>query len=255
MAGRLHGKRVLVTGGGTGIGRAVAVELAKERAIIGIHYFRSSQHACELKAQLVEHGCRAETFQANLTQSDQAEQLITGFAAWAGGMDCLINNAGDIIARHTLDEMEPVFFRDVMAVNVDSAMMVTKAALPHLRIAARATGAGIVNMSSLAGRTGAGAGAAAYCASKAAIITWTRALARELGPDGIRVNAVAPGLILGTHFHDTHTPKETQDKVIATIPLRQAGQPSDVARAVVFLAGEYDGFINGATLDINGGVW
>jgi len=246
---------VLVTGGGTGIGGAIVRELAAAKAIVGIHYFRSAESAVELMDEVVRENGKAQVFQADLTDPAQAERLVNDFVAWAGGMDSLINNAGDILARKTLEEMSAEFFRDVMVVNVDSMMMVTGAALRHLRAAGRAGGASIVNMSSLAGRLGAGAGASAYCASKGAIITWTRAMARELGPDGIRVNAVAPGLILGTNFHRKHTPKQVQEKVIASIPISQAGRPQDVARPVVFLAGEYDGFITGAILDINGGVW
>ncbi len=253
---KLEGKRVLVTGAATGIGRAVVIELARCKSQIGIHYFHSHQQADELKEQLIEDGIKVETFQADLTDSVQAQKLVDNFVAWAGGLDILINNAGDIIGRKKLEEMDSDFFRKVIAVNVDSTVMVTKAAIPHLKASVKENaGASIVNMASLAGRNGGGTGSSAYCASKGAIITWTKAMARELGPDGIRVNAVAPGLILGTKFHATHTPKEVQQQIIASIPLKRAGRPEDVARAMVYLASEYDGFINGATLDIHGGVW
>ena len=113
----------------------------------------------------------------------------------------------------------------------------------------------IVNLASLAGRKGGHAGSLVYSTSKGAILTFTRALSGELGPLGIRVNAVAPGLILGTSFHNTHTTKESAVKTISEIPIQRAGNSDDVARAVLFLASEYDGFITGATLDINGGVY
>ena len=131
-------------------------------------------------------------------------------------------------------------------------MLITKEMLPHLN---QHDGASIVNVSSLAGRMGGHAGSLAYSACKGAVLTWTRSLAKELGARGIRVNAVAPGFIGGTRFHDTHTTKESALKTIATIPLGRAGNSYDVARAVAFLASEYDGFITGETIDINGGVY
>ena len=131
-------------------------------------------------------------------------------------------------------------------------MLVTQAAAPHL---ARAGGASIVNLSSLAGRKGGHPGSLVYATSKGAILTWPRGLALELAGRGIRVNAVAPGLILGTRFHATHTTPAAAQQTIAGIPLGRAGTPDDVARAVAFFASEYDGFITGATLDIIGGVY
>ncbi|NLX03906.1 MAG: SDR family oxidoreductase [Phycisphaerae bacterium] len=255
MAEKLADRRVLVTGGAAGIGRATVLELAERQAVIGIHYCRSDGPARELKEELSGRKIKAEIFQADLTKPDEAGKLVKEFAGWAGGIDCLINNAGDIVGRKVMDEMDREFFRYVMELNVDSAAMVTRAALPYLRQSAKQGGASVVNMSSLAGRTGAGLGSIAYSTSKGAVITMTRGMARELGPEGIRVNAVAPGLVLGTHFHSAHTPKPMQEKIIDGIPLKQAGRPEDIARAIVFLASEYDGFINGAILDINGGAW
>jgi 3-oxoacyl-[acyl-carrier protein] reductase len=110
-------------------------------------------------------------------------------------------------------------------------------------------------LASLAGRRGGHPGSLVYSTSKGAILTFTRALSAELGSDGIRVNAVAPGLILGTSFHNTHTTKESAASTTESIPIKRAGIASDVARAVLYLASEYDGFITGATLEINGGVY
>jgi 3-oxoacyl-[acyl-carrier protein] reductase len=131
-------------------------------------------------------------------------------------------------------------------------MWVTRAAVPEL---VKSGESSIVNLSSLAGRKGGHGGSLVYSTAKGAVLTWTRSLASELGPKGIRVNAVAPGLILGTRFHNTHTTEESAKATVAGIPLGRAGAPEDVARAVAYLASEYDGFITGATLDINGGVY
>jgi 3-oxoacyl-[acyl-carrier protein] reductase len=145
------------------------------------------------------------------------------------------------------------FFHKVMAVNLDSMALVTQAALPLLKD--RPEGASIVNLASLAGRKGGHAGSLVYSTSKGAVLTWTRSLSTELAPLGIRVNAIAPGLILGSRFHATHTTEESKTKTVAGIPLGRAGDCEDVARAVGFFASETSGFITGATLDINGGVY
>jgi 3-oxoacyl-[acyl-carrier protein] reductase len=151
-----------------------------------------------------------------------------------------------------IEAIETDFWKHTMDINVTSMMWVTRAAVPVL---AKAGQASIVNLSSLAGRKGGHPGALSYSTAKGAVLTWTRALANELASRGIRVNAVAPGLILGTRFHDTHSTEASKQATIQQIPLGRAGNPDDVARAVVFLASEFDGFITGATLDINGGIY
>lgn len=176
------------------------------------------------------------------------EQTVAAF----GGLDILINNAGSLVARRMLNEMGNDFWHKVMDINMTSMMMVTRAAAPYLT---KHKNSSIVNLASLAGRKGGHPGSLVYSTSKGAILTFTRALASELGPDGVRVNAVAPGLILGTSFHNTHTTEESAKETIKGIPIARPGNADDVARAVLFLASEYDGFITGATLDINGGVY
>jgi 3-oxoacyl-[acyl-carrier protein] reductase len=173
-----------------------------------------------------------------------------------GGLDVLINNAGSLVARKTITEADDAFWVDVMALNLDSTRRVTRAATPHL-IASAKTGGGasIVNLSSLASRKGGHPGSLVYSTAKGAVLVFTRALANELGPQGVRVNALAPGMILGTSFHNTHTTPGSAKATVAGIPLGRGGNADDVARGAVFLASEYDGFITGATLDINGGVY
>lgn len=248
----LKGKRALVTGAGQGLGEAITRHLLDAGADVAIHYRSSAAGAQALKELAQRLGRRAEMFQADLTDEAAATRLVAEAVRFLGGLDVLVNNAGDLLQRRSLEQLDPEFLARALAVNLGSMVWVTRAAVPEL---AKAGGASIVNLSSLAGRKGGHPGSLAYATAKGAVLTWTRALAAELADRGIRVNAVAPGFILGTRFHATHTSEESARQTIAQIPLRRAGTPDDVARAVVFLASEYNGFITGATLDVNGGVY
>ncbi len=250
--GNLHGKRALVTGGGQGLGYAIVEHLIEAGADVAIHYLSSETGARELKALAEKKGRRAESFRADLTKESEATALVNNAANLLGGLDVLVNNAGDLVQRRGIQEVDAAFWQQVMNVNVSSMLWVTRAAVPWLIKSGQAS---IVNLSSLAGRKGGHPGSLVYSTAKGAVLSWTRALANELAPKGIRVNCAAPGLILGTHFHQTHTTDESARETISQIPLQRAGGPEDVARAVVYLASEFDGFITGATLDINGGVY
>lgn len=253
---KLHGKRALVTAGAQGIGLAISRQLLAAGCDIFVHYRSSAAAARALEAEAKQLGRRYGHAAADLTKAPECDRLVGEAVKFLGGLDVLMNNAGSLVARRTLPEADDAFWAEVMALNVDSTRRVTRAAAPHL-IAAAKTGGGasIVNLSSLAGRKGGHPGSLVYSTAKGAILTFTRALANELGPQGVRVNALAPGMILGTSFHNTHTSAESAAATVAGIPLGRGGNADDVARAAVFLAGEYDGFITGATLDINGGVY
>jgi 3-oxoacyl-[acyl-carrier protein] reductase len=248
----LRNKTALITGGGSGIGRAISTELAELGARICIHYFSSSDSANELAERIRSAGGEAFTAGANLTEEAEVDRLFTEFLQHFDGLDILVNNAGDLVARHPLEEMSYEFYRKVLAVNLDSMMLVTRKAIPLMK---KRDGASIVNLASLAGRKGGHPGSLVYSTAKGAVLTFTRALSTELAPYGIRVNALAPGLILGSRFHQVHTTEESKRTTIAGIPLGRAGSCADIARAAAFLASEYNGFITGATLDINGGVY
>lgn len=243
---------MLVTGAGQGLGQAIALELMAAGADLAIHYFASESGALEVKAKGSERETKVEIFRADLTIEREASDLVSRAVEFLGGLDVLINNTGDIIGRRALDQIDAAFWEKTFAVNVSSMALVTKAAVPWL---AKNKHSSIVNLASLAGRKGGHPGSLAYSAAKGAVLTWTRALATELAPKGIRVNALAPGLVLGTRFHATHSTEESIRQSIQGIPLGRAGTPEDIARAVRFFASEYDGFITGATLDINGGVY
>jgi len=249
MSQKLNGKRALVTAGAQGIGLAISRALLDEGCSVAVHYFSSADAANELKS---EFGDRVVALQADLTDPAKTKEMVEEAVKGLGGLDVLINNAGSLIGRRKLDEIEPDFWQTVIDVNMTSMINVTKFAAPALR---EAKGASIVNLASLAGRKGGHAGSLAYSTAKGAVLTMTRAMSNELGPDLIRVNALAPGLILETSFHNTHTTKESAAKTISGIPIKRAGNPQDVAHATIFLAEQFDGFVTGATLDINGGVY
>jgi 3-oxoacyl-[acyl-carrier protein] reductase len=249
---KLAGKNILITAGAQGIGESITRHFIDSRANVAIHYFSSADTANKLVDYATGKGQKAIAIGGDLTKEADANTVVEKTIKAFGSLDILINNAGSLVARKMLHEMEAEFWHKVMDINLTSMMFVTRAAAPYL---AKKDNSSIVNLASLAGRKGGHPGSLVYSTSKGAILTFTRALASELGPQRTRVNAVAPGLILGTSFHDTHTTKESAAATIAGIPIQRAGNAADVARAVLYLASEYDGFITGATLDINGGVY
>ncbi|HEY7773941.1 MAG TPA: SDR family oxidoreductase [Marinagarivorans sp.] len=249
---KLKGKRVLITAGAQGIGEAISRQFIAAGAHIVVHYFSSDKSAKALVDFAHQQGLVAAAVQGDLCRQDAAKRVVKYTIEQLGGLDILINNAGSLIERRTLESADSDFWYKVIDTNISSAQFVTQAAVAALKCNSHSS---IVNLASLAGRKGGHPGSLVYSMAKGAILTWTRALANELGPHGVRVNAVAPGLILGTAFHNTHTTQASAEATIEGIPLRCAGTADDVARAVLFLASEYDGFINGATLDINGGAY
>lgn len=252
ITNKLKGKNVLITAGAQGIGEAITNHFIKCGANVAIHYFSSSGTADKLVESAKSLNLKAKAIKGDLTKENEAEIVIRKTIQFFGGLDILINNAGSLVRRSSLETMETSLWTKIMDINLTSMMYITRAAIPYLT---KNDNSSIVNLSSLAGRKGGHSGSLAYATSKGAILTFTRALSTELGEEGVRVNAVAPGLILGTSFHNTHTTKESANATIAGIPIQKPGNPDDVARAVLFLASEYDGFITGATLDINGGVY
>lgn len=250
--GTLKGKKALITGTEQGIGYAVAENLIKAGCNVALHCFQGTEGPENLVKLAKSLDQRASYFGGDLTNEGQVMDCVKKSAEFLGGIDILINNVGGLIARKTLSEVDLKFYDTVMDVNLKTMVLVTRECLPYLE---KAGAASIVNLASLAGRKGGHGGSLIYSTAKGAVLTFTRALAGELGPKGVRVNAVAPGLILGTRFHNTFTTKESADETIKGIPLGRAGNIYDIARTITFLASEYDGFINGETIDINGGIY
>lgn len=246
---RFKDKLVIVTGGGRDIGRSISLRFAAEGAKVVINYRSDEAAAQDTLAAVEAAGGTALLHRADVTKADEVAGLIAAAAQFGGGtIDVLVNCAGGMVARKTLAEMDEAFFDTVMDLNFKSAFLVTKAALPHL-----AKGSAIVNLSSLAARDGGGPGASIYAASKGALTTLTRSWAKELGPQGIRVNALCPGLI-GTSFHDIFSKPEGRAAVAGNTPLRREGHPDEVAAAVAFLASDDAAFLTGLNMDINGGL-
>jgi 3-oxoacyl-[acyl-carrier protein] reductase len=252
MTNALTGTRALVTGAGHGIGRAIAVGLAAAGADVAVHFGHSADAAVDTAAAIEALGRRAKAFQADVTVTSDVDRLVDEAAGFLGGLDVLVCNAGHLIARVPVAEMTDEHFAAVVDVNLTATFRTCRAALPHL---AAADHPRIVTMSSLAAHNGGGPGSVPYAAAKAGIRGFTKALAKEVAGDGITVNAVAPGFIAGTAFHDTFTAPEAQQAMAAGLPIGRAGTPEDVAAAVLYLASPAAGFITGTTIDIDGGAW
>lgn len=250
--GTLNNKRALVTGATQGIGKAIAEDLINNGCDVAIHSYQSGPGTDELISLAGKRGRRVKCFRGDLTIEDDTVRCVDEAVSFLGGLDVLINNTGALVGRRAIEEIDLKHWQEVIDINLTTMMLVTRQAVQYLE---KASGSSIVNLSSLAGRKGGHPGSIIYASTKGAVLTWTRALAVELASKGIRVNTVAPGLILNTNFHATHSSKESIEATIETIPLGRAGVPEDVARAVTFLAAEYDGFITGETIDINGGVY
>jgi 3-oxoacyl-[acyl-carrier protein] reductase len=246
---KLKDKVAIVTGGGRDIGKSVSLHLAAEGAKVAVNYRSDAAAAQATVAEIEAAGGTAILVQADVTKPAEVAKLVEETTkAFGARVDVLVNVAGGMVARKTLADMDEAFFDHVMELNLKSTFLVTKAVLPHL-----GEGSAIVNLSSLAGRDGGGPGASIYATAKGALMTFTRSLAKELGPQGIRVNSLCPGLI-GTSFHDTFSKPEGRKAVAGNTPLRREGHPDEVASAVVFLASNDSAFITGVNMDINGGL-
>lgn len=249
----LGGRRALVTGGGTGIGRAVALRLARAGADVAVTY--RTHDAADVVAEIRALGRRCVAEPLDATDADDVRRVVRRAAEQlGGGIDVLVNNAGGLVGRRPVAQMTQEHWHAVLAVNLTSVFLVTRAVLDPDG-GAMPDGGRVVTIGSLAAQNGGGAGAVAYAAAKAGADGLTRALAKELGARRITVNGVAPGFIGGTPFHERFTPEDGQRAAVAGTPLGRAGTPDDVAGAVLFLASPDGSFCTGTVLDVNGGAW
>lgn len=249
----LRGSIALVTGASGGIGRAVAIQLAQSGAKVAVNYLNSREAAEETAAHILSAGGDAEAFQADVTDLEAVNRMVAAVEERFGGtVDILVNNAGHLVKRVPVEEMTEEHYTKVMDVNMKSTVFVSKAVIPGMK----ARGGGrIVNLTSIAAHNGGGAGASIYAASKAAVIGFTKALAKELAGSGVNVNAVSPGFIGRTAFHATFTPEAARQATIQGIPLGREGTPEDVAGSVLFLVSGLSSYLTGETIEINGGMF
>ncbi len=247
---KLKGKVAIVTGGGRDIGKEVSLQLAKEGAKVVINYHGSEAEAAQTAKQITDAGGEAIAVKADMTKWIEVVNLVDQTkAAFGNEIHLLVNVVGGLFGRKPIEDQDEDWYNLVMDVNVKSIFFTTKACVGSMP-----AGSSIVNFSSQAGRDGGGGGASLYATAKGAVMTYTRAMAKELGPRGIRVNAVAPGMI-ATSFHDRFTKPEIRTNVAASTPLRRQGDAKDVADLVLYLASVESAFITGANIDINGGTY
>jgi 3-oxoacyl-[acyl-carrier protein] reductase len=246
----LRGRRVLVTGGSTGIGAAVAAGFGAQGAAVAVHANRSRDAAEAVADTIRAGGGSAVVVTADLGHPGSAAGLVQAAAAALGGLDILVNNAGTTFARRRLMDLPEGAYDELLDLNLRAVFDTTRAAVPLLRAAG---GGAVINTSSVAARNGGGPGFAVYAAAKAAVSNLTRSFAKELAGENIRVNAVAPGVIW-TRIHAEHSGPEIVQAMLAAIPMGRLGQPEDCVGAYLFLASPMlSGYVTGQVIEVNGG--
>lgn len=243
------GKRILITGASTGIGAALAQAFAAQGAYVGVHY-NSSKDAAEAVVRTIEaKGGKAHLIRADASDPAALAACVEATATALGGLDGLINNAGGMVRRIAYSDVSDIDYDEIMDLNARSILVASKAAFPHLK----ENGGFVINTSSIAARNGASNGAGLYGSSKAFVSNVTRGMAKEWIAHGIRVNAVAPGVI-ETPFHERYSTAAQMDAMLATIPQARLGSAEDCVGAYLFLASDsLAGYVIGQTIEVNGG--
>ena len=248
----LNGRTALVTGSIQGIGFEVAKTLALSGAKVVLNNHLDPEGLQLKVAEIQALGGKATGIVADCTNKASVASLIAETVAFGGSLDILVNNAGGLIKRVPIAEFDEAHFDTIINVNLKTAFMVTSAAIPEL---VKSPCGRIINFSSQAAHDGGGPGAAAYAASKGAIWTMTKGVIKEVSKFGVTVNAISPGFIAGTAFHNTFTSPEVHEKVTGMVPLGRLGEPKDIANVVLFLASDLGAYVNGQSIQVNGGLY
>jgi len=245
----LTGKVALVTGASSGIGAATATLLGGLGARVAIGYHGNNEGAEQVRSKIAGAGGEAIAIRADVTRAAEIGSLAAVVVAQLGPIDILINNAGSLMQRMRILEVKEESWDEIQDLNLKSAVLCSQAVAPSM--IERKRGA-IVNVSSIAGRNGGGPGASAYASAKGGLISFTKALAKELAPHGVRVNAVSPGVI-DTPFHERFSTPEMMRNFVTAIPLGRVGTPLECANVIAFLASDAASYVVGETIEVNGG--
>ncbi|MFA0736708.1 MAG: hypothetical protein OGMRLDGQ_003208 [Candidatus Fervidibacter sp.] len=242
---------VLVTGANSGIGQATAIAFATYGAKVAVNFCHNQKGAEKTVERIQQRGGVAEAFQADVTDSSQVSKMVGSVLERFGGrLDILVNNAGRWMPKTPLEECPEELWDEMMAVNLKGVFLCCRAVIPIMK---RQKEGVIVNVSSIAGHTGGGGGTLPYAAAKGGVNALTRGLARELAPWGIRVNAVAPGIVETPMQRQFTSPEDLQGWA-EKIPLRRLGIPEDIVGAILFLASPFAAYITGEIIEVNGGL-
>ena len=247
---QFSGEVAWVTGSSKGIGRAVSIGLAEQGCDVVVHYNSSEDEAREVEEQIRTAGRDALLLKGDVTSTGDVRRMAQEIEEHYGRVDILVNNAGSMVERATLAEMTEEVWDHVMDVNLKSVYLCSQAVLPVMK---RQGGGKIINMTSVSARDGGSPSSLAYSTAKGGVSTLTRAMAKDLVADGIRVNGVAPGRI-DTPFHDEFTTDEKRSEAAQSIPLGREGAPEEVVGAILFLASSQADYIIGEIIEVNGGM-
>lgn len=245
----LTGKTALITGASSGIGAAAACTFTELGARVAFTYHNNQEGAEKVRAKIQQNGSKALAIKADVRIREEIETLVERATSELGPIDILVNNAGSLVERQRIAEITDERWNEILNLNLTSAMICSRLIAPSM--VERKTGS-IVNIVSIAGRNGGGPGALAYATAKGALITFTKGLARELAPHGVRVNGVSPGVI-DTPFHEIFSTPEMVRNFVTSIPMGRTGTSLECATAIAFLASDAASYITGETLEVNGG--